>query len=160
MSGPVPSPSMNGITGRSGAFTRKARSYSIAPPDVGGVRRSYAIACSFPFFARFGTATLRWKTGRSSAAFVDRDVAEVALPNVLGARPDEAVVRVLSLHVRDPPADARDREDGREEVGRYSQRVVRGGAEEIHVRVDSLFCLHRRQDLFAHPEPAGVPRAL
>ena len=80
--------------------------------------------------------------------------------DVLGARPDETVVRVLLEHVRRPAGDAAHGEDRREEIHSDAQRVIGRRRVEINVRVQLLLGLHQRLDALRHLEPDRLTRAL
>ena len=80
--------------------------------------------------------------------------------DVVGARTDQPVVRVLLEHVRRPARDAADRENRREQIDRDAERVVRRRRVEVDVRVQLLLGLDQRLDALRHLEPPGVAGAL
>ena len=102
--------------------------------------------------------------GSSRASYRYRFERHVALrvlrPDVLGARADQAVVRVLLEDVRRPARDAADREDRREQVDRDAERVVGGRRVEVDVRVQLLLRLDQRLDALRHLEPVRLAGAL
>ena len=76
---------------------------------------------------------------RRPLSLLERHVAlRVRRPDVLGARADQAVVRVLLEDVRRPAGDAADGEDRREQIDRDAERVVRRRRVEVDVRVQLL----------------------
>src|SRR2546426_8810416 len=66
--------------------------------------------------SRAGGERARCPSCRS--ALVQRAEGAVGGTDVVAARPDEPIVRVLLHHVRAPPRDPRHRDDGDEEVDR------------------------------------------
>src|SRR5207237_244550 len=80
--------------------------------------------------------------------------------DVVSARPDQPVVRVLLEHVRGPPRHAADREDRREEIDRNAEHVVGGRGIEVHVRIQLLLTLHERFDPLRHRKPLRLAGAL
>ena len=93
------------------------------------------------------------------ASLFERHVAlRILRADVVGARADQAVVRVLLEHVRRPARDAADREDRREQIDRDAERVVGRRRIEVDVRVQLLLGLHQRLDALRHLEPAPAAR--
>src|SRR3989442_1638266 len=75
-------------------------------------------------------------------------------PDVLGARPDQAVVGVLLDHVRRPAHHPAHGEDGREEARVDAEVVVGRGGVEVDVRVQPLLVDHGVLDPLGHVVPA------
>ncbi len=78
-------------------------------------------------------------------------------PDVLGPRPDQAVVRVLLQHVRRPARDPADGENRREQVDGDAERVIGRRRIEVDVRIQFLLGLDDRLDPLRHLEPLGLP---
>src|SRR3954468_377426 len=97
----------------------------------------------------------------AALARLEGDISlRVRRSDVLGAGPNQPVVRVLLEHVRRPAGDAADGENGGEQVDRDAERVIRRGRIEIDVRIQVLFSFDERLDALRHLEPDGLPRAL
>src|SRR5690554_2329139 len=105
MSGPVPSPSMKGMIGRSGTRSDPSSIVMGSPPSG---TRAY----------RYPLLIVSWLL----VALVDRNDLPVFRPHVGGLRTDQSVVRELLHDVRGPPRGPSAREDVREEVARDAER--------------------------------------
>src|SRR6185369_16715092 len=88
-----------------------------------------------------------------SASILYRNVLQPARTDVLCAWANQAVVFVLLQHVSRPAGDAAAGEDRREQVSRYSQRVISGRRVEVHVRVQMLLAHHYFFHLHGHLVP-------
>src|SRR5688572_24787636 len=95
---------------------------------------------------------------RGSALLERQHRLRVLWTDVVGPRPDEAIVRVLFEAVRRPAGDAAHREDWREQIDRNAERVVDRRRIEVDVRVELLLRLDERFDALRHLEPACVSR--
>src|SRR2546425_668016 len=118
-------------TGESGCRVVKAWTAEAARPlarvNVTKPRRPNRSSASRPKIQRKIAAPAQKMTVifcAGSGALLDRDVAEVHRPGVLGAGADEAVVGPLLEDVGGPPGDAAHGEDGREELDGDPHRVV------------------------------------
>src|SRR5579864_4182141 len=74
-------------------------------------------------------------------------------PDVVGARADEAVVRILLEHVRRPAGDPAHGKDRRVEIDRQAERVEHRRGVEVDVRVETLLGLDDLLDAFGHRVP-------
>src|SRR5688572_12667433 len=94
-------------------------------------------------------------------ALVERDPGlRVRRSGVIGAGPDQAVVRVLLEDVRGPSRDATHRKNRRIQIDRNTHRVVRRRGIEVDVRIELLLTAYEGLDPLRHLEPLGVARLL
>src|SRR4051812_34212782 len=119
-----------------------------ARPQVGAAipaRRS-----TVQVFSAYGDDTPYLETGRSRQirgrdlrlTLLERhETLGIVRTRIVGARPDQPVVRVLLEDVRGPPRHAADSENRRVEIDRDAQGVVHRRRVEVDVRIQLLFRL-------------------
>src|SRR5207249_11591135 len=86
-----------------------------------------------------------------------RSPASVEWPDVIGARPDQAVVGVLLQHVRAPAADAADGGDRRVQVEWDAHDVIERRRVEVHVAIQPFIALHDVLDNALNRKPVRLP---
>src|SRR5688500_11811837 len=118
MSGPVPSPSTNGMIGRAGTRSDPP-SIVIASPSPSGTLMNLYFDIS-------------------SGSFRQRRHFPLRRARVLRFRPDQVVVGILFHDMCGPADHAGAGKDVGECIARNAQRVVHGRAEEVYVRVHLL----------------------
>src|SRR5262245_61685006 len=114
------------------------------------ISRNRSASVDLPWSICAMTEKLRIRCGSTtpSARFEGHETLRIRRPDVLGARPDQPVVRVLFEHVGGPPRYAADRENRREEINRNAEDVIGRRRIEVHVRIELLLGLDERLDPF------------
>src|SRR3984957_8955773 len=93
-----------------------------------------------------------------SLSLVDRYVLiRIFGAQVIGAGTDQAIVIELFDNMRRPAADARDCEDGREQVNVDAEGVIGGSGIEVDVGVQLLVGLHELFYFVRHFKPLRLP---
>src|SRR3977135_3665916 len=144
----------------------RSRSRSIASRTCASISR----ICSAPVISRNRSASvdLPWSmcamtekflmrcastTGWLLSGFERMVTLRILGPDVLGARTNEAVVRVLLEHVGGPARHPAGGKDRGEELDGDVERVVGRRRVEVDVRVQLLLRHHQRLDPLRHLEP-------
>src|SRR5687768_10120155 len=97
-----------------------------------------------PMQSAWYSRTTSYQLRAELSLFEREEALRVRGTGVVGARPDQPVVRVLLEDVRGPPRDPADGKDGRVQVDRNAERVIRRGRVEIDVRIQLLVGLDQR----------------
>src|SRR5207344_1985218 len=96
------------------------------------------------------------RTSNLILSLIERQkLLRIRWPDVLRARTNQAIVRVLLEHVRGPAGDPADGEDRRVEIDGNPERVEHRRRVEVDVGVQALLALDERFDALGHRVPLG-----